>query len=1004
MTVLVRVRDSNVCKFRGFAQDLPMAWVACGDVQVGIVYLRPGLIDNEDNKSATLASLHAEVVAKKLLGPVVILGDFNAALGSLNLDSGRPRVVAEELPPALQRHTVFGAQLMEMAGELELVALTGRRDGGEESWRKQGQREARVWTRRRVGERGAGRGGDEETSDDDSESEELEWGAEAEGHQGKRRREGERISRIDHAWVQENIYDLVVRWQLGGNWMGSDHAPLLLTIKLLNTDEAEISHVPLRWDYLRKPEYRRELTCGQAAALVGEAMDKVIEGDLEGSTDKIVQAVMTAAQCAGMMRDVRAVKSAGKKLPLTAEDLGVKSEIRQYRRAGRKVPVELRRRWRQAVKAARAIRAEREGRRLAKRLRDKPRLFWSRYKSEGTGQVHGVASVQEWKQHYSQLFGVLTQLEVPAPTGEAVTRPDCVLTCHFTDEEVFDACKKLGTNKAVGYDGLPGEFVTKSYSPDAEGTQLIHVVTDMFNAVLDAGVVPISWKPKVIVPIYKCGPQEICKNYRPVAIATTLSRLFVAVVCNRLSGYWSSGEARVPLEDSQFGFRKLLSTDHAHLVLTTCVDTAVAEDCTLAIVKLDVAKAFDNVDRDILWERLTEDELPDTYINLLKELYRSASYRVRANGKYSEPFWPRKGVLQGDGLSPQSFNSLVRKALSRITARCADLGIRFTTLEVACSHADFADDIEGTVLLQHVAKFLQVVEEELASVGLTLNKGKSEMLIVNGPEEATLECVEGVRVVPKLKALGLVYGGPYWAATMQADRIAKASGKVLLHASRLQRYGSLGENDLARLMTHMDVGPTLLFGAPIWGHAGLIKKDYMQHRMQSVHTRLQRRSMGLHAKVAKWIVTLIGATRPIQIEIIGAFVRFWNKLVTEVVGMNGLVKAALAQQKHLWRNGHLCWLSRWAVALHRILHGQRMEGGTVKDRLYGLETLCPDVVDRTIATQCKLYLDLCGDHENPNCRTGKRLSPMQYWGLRDSAVCCRPWWLCTFQGSFGPSG
>ena len=50
-----------------------------------------------------------------------------------------------------------------------------------------------------------------------------------------------------------------------------------------------------------------------------------------------------------------------------------------------------------------------------------------------------------------------------------------------------------------------------------------------------------------------------------------------------------------------------------------------------------------------------------------------------------------------------------------------------------------------------------------------------------------------------------------------------------------------------------------------------------------------------------------------------------------------------------------------------MLLRQPVGGRTVRDRLYDLQVLEPDDVDRIIAMQCKTYLDSCGDASDPAC-------------------------------------
>ena len=147
------------------------------------------------------------------------------------------------------------------------------------------------------------------------------------------------------------------------------------------------------------------------------------------------------------------------------------------------------------------------------------------------------------------------------------------------------------------------------------------ILTSLFNAVLKSGTIPQEWKTKQIVPLYKRGGQADLNNYRPIAVACTYNRVFASIIASRLSSYLHEGPVVARLQDAQFGFRKEMSTEQAHLVLLTCAETALAGNEPLALVRLDISKAYDRVSRELLWQVLAEDQYPQSFIALKKEMY-----------------------------------------------------------------------------------------------------------------------------------------------------------------------------------------------------------------------------------------------------------------------------------------------------------------------------------------------------------------------------------------------
>jgi len=80
----------------------------------------------------------------------------------------------------------------------------------------------------------------------------------------------------------------------------------------------------------------------------------------------------------------------------------------------------------------------------------------------------------------------------------------------------------------------------------------------------------------------------------------------------------------------------------------------------LFLLFVDYEKAYDNVNRDKLWE-MGDNKIPKYLLNTLKCIYRNTKVRTKFNDGISESIHINKGVRQGCDLSPVLFNIYINK-------------------------------------------------------------------------------------------------------------------------------------------------------------------------------------------------------------------------------------------------------------------------------------------------------------------------------------------------------
>ena len=165
----------------------------------------------------------------------------------------------------------------------------------------------------------------------------------------------------------------------------------------------------------------------------------------------------------------------------------------------------------------------------------------------------------------------------------------------MSEESMLRSLKMLKSGKAPGPDGVPTNLVKDAATFIAKPLAMI------FNASLAKGIVPDVWKLAKITPIFKTGARNEKNNYRPISVLSVFAKLFEKVVHDQLSDFLFSNSK---LTMSQFAYRKLHSTITSLISVSDYWYENIDKNDVNFALFLDLKKAFDTVDHEILIRKL----------------------------------------------------------------------------------------------------------------------------------------------------------------------------------------------------------------------------------------------------------------------------------------------------------------------------------------------------------------------------------------------------------------
>lgn len=208
----------------------------------------------------------------------------------------------------------------------------------------------------------------------------------------------------------------------------------------------------------------------------------------------------------------------------------------------------------------------------------------------------------------------------------------------ITIEEINKSIKELKTGKSGGPDKIINEFFIHG-----TGTLLpyLHI---LFNLLFDKEYFPHCWSEGHVVPIHKKGSLNNVENYRGITLLSVLGKLFTRVLNNRLTQWAENYYIYI---EAQAGFRSNMSTVDNVFVLRCLITHLINAGKKLYCGFVDFSKAFDFVNRDVIWYKLIKLAISDKMLNIVKSIYEYVKSKVKYENRLSESFDCYLGVRQG---------------------------------------------------------------------------------------------------------------------------------------------------------------------------------------------------------------------------------------------------------------------------------------------------------------------------------------------------------------------
>lgn len=185
----------------------------------------------------------------------------------------------------------------------------------------------------------------------------------------------------------------------------------------------------------------------------------------------------------------------------------------------------------------------------------------------------------------------------------------------------------IPVGKADGLDGIPTCLLKLSFPSIASS------LTHIFNLVISKGIIPKDWKSARVTPIFKADSKVDPASYRPISVLSVIAKLFEKTIFNQVYSYLNDNKL---LSKYQSGFRPMHSTLTALIDITDNWYLNIDDGLTNAILFIDLKKAFDTIDHEILLSKLELYGFKGVSLNLFRDYLSDRTQVTVINNVNSE--------------------------------------------------------------------------------------------------------------------------------------------------------------------------------------------------------------------------------------------------------------------------------------------------------------------------------------------------------------------------------
>ena len=436
----------------------------------------------------------------------------------------------------------------------------------------------------------------------------------------------------------------------------------------------------------------------------------------------------------------------------------------------------------------------------------------------------------------------------------------------ITENEILEFISIQNLKKASGPDQIH-PFMLK-LAP----TSVLESLVWLFNWIYKNSKSPESWFIATIIPIPKTkGSKVPIDSFRPISMTSVVGKIFERIINKRLLKICDIAKC---IPEFQNGFRRGRSTRDNILRLQKEIHKAFDEKKILLTVFLDIKKAYDCVDRRILYDQLASLNLSPKLRKWLEHFLKSKRVaRVQFGTERSNLYEFEYGVPQGSPLSPLLFN-IYTMGLEKLGSK---------------NVSQFADDMVIWEKDTNIEKATQIVNHRLYNLlswseKLNLVFSTKKCICVPFTRKRVDNDFISIRidgnvleVANSAKYLGLIFDRRLTWGQHIASINLKCEKRVFLIKKLSNQVTGINQKILINLYKTL-VRPVIEYGAEAWGDASITNL----RRLESIEHRMLASSLGVNRLSSRMGVLLESGILPIKYRRLLQMYKHWLKVRNKI--------------------------------------------------------------------------------------------------------------------------